>query len=213
MHRSKYESTQELVAMLKWSFLMVKKSDSRPIRNRRKLLYPEHGNFNTYRTAHWCTFLCFSLSLILVASLLNLLCTARYLPPRCISYQGTVPYLNSQFVQTNEYLINFLDSILRFGIRTVTRVPYQSVSINCIEFFKKCFIIIQRFGIRIHDILVRIRMRIRIRGSVPLTSGSGCGSVPKSSVTFFWCNQKNFFSSFFGFDKWNLKVSQIMYDD
>ncbi len=36
------------------------------------------------------------------------------------------------------------------------------------------------FGIR--DILVRVRMRIL--GSVPLTIGSGCGSVPKSSVTF-----------------------------
>jgi hypothetical protein len=33
----------------------------------------------------------------------------------------------------------------------------------------------------IRDILVRIRMRIRILGSQPLTNGSG--SVPKSSVT------------------------------
>ncbi len=38
---------------------------------------------------------------------------------------------------------------------------------------------------RIRDILVRIRMRMRILGSVPLTNryGCGCGSVPKSSVT------------------------------
>jgi hypothetical protein len=52
MHRRKYESTQDLVAMLKRSFLMVKKIDSRPIRIRRNFMYPEHGNFNTYRTAH-----------------------------------------------------------------------------------------------------------------------------------------------------------------
>ncbi len=38
---------------------------------------------------------------------------------------------------------------------------------------------------RILHILVRIRMRIL--GSVPLTNGSGCGSVRKSSVTFDFC--------------------------
>ncbi len=36
---------------------------------------------------------------------------------------------------------------------------------------------------RICDILERIQMRIRILGAVPLTNGSGCGSVPKSTVT------------------------------
>jgi hypothetical protein len=35
---------------------------------------------------------------------------------------------------------------------------------------------------RIRDILVWIRMRIRILGSLPLNNGSG--SVPKPSVTF-----------------------------
>ncbi len=35
---------------------------------------------------------------------------------------------------------------------------------------------------QVRDILVLIRMRIRILGCVPLTNG--CGSVPKSSVTF-----------------------------
>jgi hypothetical protein len=43
----------------------------------------------------------------------------------------------------------------------------------------------QKAVLRIREILVRILMRIRILGSVPLTNGSGCGSgsVPKYSVT------------------------------
>ncbi len=61
--------------------------------------------------------------------------------------------------------------------------------------------------IRIRDILVRIR----ILGSVPLTNGSGCGSVPKSSVTFRM--QKNLcFSYFFLFKlmKLNFKSFKIV---
>jgi hypothetical protein len=46
---------------------------------------------------------------------------------------------------------------------------------------------------RICDILVRIRMRIRILGSVLLTNGSECGSVLNSSVTF---RMPNFFIFF-----------------
>jgi hypothetical protein len=38
-------------------------------------------------------------------------------------------------------------------------------------------------SVPVRDILVRIRMRIRILGSVPLANGSGCGSAPKSFVT------------------------------
>ncbi len=44
---------------------------------------------------------------------------------------------------------------------------------------------------QIYDILVRIRMRIRILGSFPLTNGSGCGSGPQSSVT--WMQKNRFF--------------------
>ncbi len=45
--------------------------------------------------------------------------------------------------------------------------------------------------LRIHDILVRIRIRIWIGGSMPRTNGSGCGSRS-------YCYQKNnFFNNFF----------------
>jgi hypothetical protein len=54
---------------------------------------------------------------------------------------------------------------------------------------KKFQILLFEAVFRIRDILVRIRMLIRILGSVPLTngfecgSGCDCGSVPKSSAT------------------------------
>jgi hypothetical protein len=57
---------------------------------------------------------------------------------------------------------------------------------------------------RIRDILVRIRMRIPILGSISLTNGSGCGAVPKSSVTFKM--QKLYFSHFLCFNNETYKL-------
>jgi hypothetical protein len=55
----------------------------------------------------------------------------------------------------------------------------------------------QKAVLRIREILLRILMRIRILGSVPLTNGSGrgSGSVPKYSVTFRM--HENFFLHIF----------------
>ncbi len=59
---------------------------------------------------------------------------------------------------------------------------------------------------RILDILVRIRMQIRILGSVLLTHGSG--SVSKSSVNFRM-QQNLFFRIFKYFNKWNTYVCKV----
>ncbi len=55
---------------------------------------------------------------------------------------------------------------------------------------------------RVRDILVRIRMRIRILGSVPLTDESGCGSPGADPALFFSdvMTTKNIFSlSFYAY--------------
>jgi hypothetical protein len=49
--------------------------------------------------------------------------------------------------------------------------------------------------LRIHEILVRIR--IRIRGSIPLTYGSGCGSDPAFSSVTLKTSTKNYFFGYY----------------
>ncbi len=59
--------------------------------------------------------------------------------------------------------------------------------------------------IRIRDILIRIQMRIRILGFVPLPNG-GCGSVPRSSAVTFRMQKKSIFSYFLCLYKGTLKA-------
>ncbi len=60
------------------------------------------------------------------------------------------------------------------------------------EFVLPCLLI--ESVLRIHDILVWIRIRIRVRGSMPLTNGSGFGS---------WCEPGSFY-----FNHWPSRCQQ-----
>ncbi len=134
--------------------------------------------------------------------------TCRLWGPYC-QYLTRLLYRISQFVRTNEYLIN---SSHRFGIRTVTRVPYQSVCINCIEFSKTVLFLFTALESGLCS------------GSVTSWYGSGC--VSGSSNLYHWltdpdadrnqnlqwllgCSKNKFFVFFLCFEKGNLKDSKL----
>jgi hypothetical protein len=92
---------------------------------------------------------------------------------------------SSPLLQPLKLLANYLSQPAKRDAIVVdldAQVSHISFTFVCNRAVRDIGTVYHRSVLRIHEILVRIRMRIRIRGSIPLTNGSGSCYFRKRSA-------------------------------